>query len=260
MGVARASLPNGSYLALDGRGDEPWSNALFWRGWDRFYEPETLPVFFELASRARVTFDIGASIGIFSLLAAHANRTGRVFAFEPDQRAFRRLVDHARLNGLTNVECHMNAVGDRHGVATLHAGAAARPEEAVAVSAQTSTTRAHVEAEVRRLARIEELRVPVVTVDGFVAERGLEAVDLVKIDAEGAEPEVLAGMSRTLARHHPTLVCEVLDAVAGKAIEEALAPHGYTWAQLTWTGAVPRDRIWPAGGGVWPNYLLTCSG
>ncbi|MBV8296644.1 MAG: FkbM family methyltransferase [Acidimicrobiia bacterium] len=259
-GVVRSRLPNGRELRLEGAGDEPWANALFWRGWDRFYEPETLPVFFALASRAAVTLDIGANVGIFTLLAGHANPDGRVHAFEPDCRAYRRLVRHVEINGLANVECDSRAVIDADGEVTLHSGRAARPDEAVAVSAQTSLSRSHVEAEGARVDRIDETRVAAVTIDRFVESRSVPGVDLVKIDVEGAEARVLAGMAETIRRDHPAIVCEVLDRPAGRAIEAVLGPCGYSWTQLTWAGPVPRDRILPLGDGVWPNYLCTFTG
>jgi FkbM family methyltransferase len=43
------------------------------------------------------------------------------------------------------------------------------------------------------------------TLDGFVAESGIDRVDLVKMDVEGAELDVLAGGRVTLARHAPKL-------------------------------------------------------
>jgi len=259
FGIVRAPLPNGRQLVLEAAGDEPWTSRLFWRGWDGFYEPETLPVFFSLASSANVTFDIGANIGIFSLLAGHANPRGRVHAFEPDERAFRRLVRHVELNGLSNVECHCTAVADVDGDVTLHAATAARSEEAVAVSAQTSVSRRHVEAEGARVEHIDERRTAAVTIDRFIDAHDIATVDLVKLDVEGAEPLVLAGMIETIRRHRPDIVCEVLDTEAGRAVEAVLAPCGYSWSQLTWAGPVAREHIAPVGSGVWPNYLLTCS-
>jgi FkbM family methyltransferase len=256
-GVVRSRLPNGCDLVMESHGDEPWSNALFWRGWDGFYEPETVPAFFALAARARVTLDIGANIGIFTVLAGHANGAARVFAFEPDPRAFRRLVRHVELNELTNVSCEPVAVGDVYGEVVLYAGIAAHPDETVAVSAQTSVARPHVEAEGMRVEHIDEVHAHVVTVDGFVAAHDLPAIDLVKIDVERAEAMVLAGMHATLERDRPSILCEVLDADAGRVLEEILRPFDYRWYHLTWAGPVQRDQIVPVGGGLWPNYLFT---
>jgi hypothetical protein len=47
-GPVRSRLPNGEVLRLWSRGDDWISNQVFWRGWSG-YEPETTPLFFELA-------------------------------------------------------------------------------------------------------------------------------------------------------------------------------------------------------------------
>lgn len=48
-------------------------------------------------------------------------------------------------------------------------------------------------------------QVPLTTVDKLVAELGLERVDFIKMDIEGAEPNALRGARHTLARFHPRL-------------------------------------------------------
>lgn len=87
---------------------------MFWLGW-QVYEPETAPIFFQLASRARVTLDVGAYVGFYSLLAAHANPAGRVLAFEPLPANLQRLRDNVARNRLANVECIGAAVSDSEG-------------------------------------------------------------------------------------------------------------------------------------------------
>jgi FkbM family methyltransferase len=50
--------------------------------------------------------------------------------------------------------------------------------------------------------------VPAVSIDDFTADRGIDTLDFIKLDVEGAEPDVLAGARRTLAASRPQLaVC-----------------------------------------------------
>ena len=53
-----------------------------------------------------------------------------------------------------------------------------------------------------------DARVPVRTLDGWAEEVGLTRLDVLKLDVEGAEPAVLRGARRTLARLCPALVVE----------------------------------------------------
>src|SRR5262249_9733803 len=114
VGTVRRRLPNGRTLSVWSRGDDWVSNQIYWKGWDG-YEPETAPFFFKLATQAAVTFDVGAYVGYYTLIAAHANPDGRVHAFEPMPVIHERLLNNIRLNELTNVECVPSAVGDADG-------------------------------------------------------------------------------------------------------------------------------------------------
>lgn len=49
------------------------------------------------------------------------------------------------------------------------------------------------------------VRVPLTTIDALAAELGLDRVDFIKMDIEGAEVRALHGARQTLARHHPRL-------------------------------------------------------
>jgi FkbM family methyltransferase len=44
------------------------------------------------------------------------------------------------------------------------------------------------------------------------------SISLIKIDVEGAELEVLAGMSETLKKHQPVVICEILDCHSEKSV------------------------------------------
>jgi len=98
----------------------------------------------------------------------------------------------------------------------------------------------------------------VLTLDGFLAARGLTGVRVVKMDTEGTEPDVLAGMAETLARDRPAIFCEVLAGTkTADALEERLRPLGYVYYLLTPRGPIPRDSI--AGDEQNRNHLFTSS-
>src|SRR4030095_14992033 len=115
VGVVKSRLPNGRILRLWSRGDDWVSNQVYWRGWSG-YGPEAADLFFRLAQRANVTFDIGAHVGFYALLAGHANPAGTVYAFEPLPSTFARLEGNIRLNKLHSVYCVNSAVGEVGGM------------------------------------------------------------------------------------------------------------------------------------------------
>ena len=91
--------------------DDGISNPIYWRGWE-FYEPEMSELFFRLAETSATVLDVGAYIGFYALLAAHANPKGEVYAFEPMPTVFERLARNAELNQLSNLQCINLALGE----------------------------------------------------------------------------------------------------------------------------------------------------
>lgn len=244
VGTVRCRLPNDRTLTLWSRGDDWVSNQIYWRGWSG-YEPETVPLFFRLAATAAVTLDVGAYVGFYTLLAAHANPAGRVYAFEPHSGIYERLLRNVAINGLKNVRCVASAVGETDGTADFFHVATAMP---------TSSSLSY---EFMKTADgLHRTPVPVLTLDRFVADNELDRVDLLKIDTESTEPDVLRAMVATLRRDHPAIVCEVLRGRGAEGpLGEILRPLGYRYYLLTPSGPVPKDEI--RGDPAWFNYLFT---
>ena len=69
------------------------------------------------------------------------------------------------------------------------------------------------------------LRVPCIALDELVAQCTLDPPGLVKIDVEGAETDVLRGLSRTITRYRPIIVCELHD--TNREVGAAFRGFGY---------------------------------
>jgi FkbM family methyltransferase len=244
VGGVRCPLPDGRVLRLWSRGDDWVSNQVFWKGWTG-YEPETVRPFYHAAARVPAVVDVGAYVGFFTLLAAHANPTARVFAFEPHPDVYPRLLRNVDLNEVGNVTCVAAAAGDRDGEAELVHVPGGLP-----TSSSLSAEFMAVHPDVVRT------RVPVVTLDGFLGARAVGSVGVLKIDTEGTEPAVLRGCARTLERDRPIIFCEVLEAAAtARTLEDLLRPLGYRFSLLTPAGPRPADRIEPHP--RWLNHVFT---
>lgn len=245
-GTVRCRLPNGRTLITRSNADDWVSNQIFWRDWHG-YEPEVSSLFFQLATQSQLTLDVGAHVGFYSLLAAHANPIGRVFAFEPFAITFERLQRNVRLNRLLSIECIAAAVGESSGVADFF-----YTTDGIPCSSSLSLEFMSKGAEPRAVP------VPVVAIDDFVAERALPRVDLVKLDIESGEAAALRGMMRTLKRDRPHLICEVLTGTGREHdLDEIVTELGYARYHLTDRGPKRTERITPDP--VWSNYLLTAT-
>ncbi len=152
------------------------------------YERDTVVLCGRLLRRGDVVMDVGAHAGYFTVLFARlVGPQGRVYAFEPHPRNFAVLTRNVRRRRLANVVLLNKAVADRDGVMSLHETAGSLGHSLVAVKPGSRPT-----------------TVGVVSLDGFAEESGVAHVALVKVDVEGAEPEVFQGM-RALLHRSPRL-------------------------------------------------------
>lgn len=136
--------------------------------------------------------DVGANFGYYTVLFGHAvGRNGRVIAIEPVPTTAAMLHDTIALNGLNgNTQLIAAAAGDRDDVAVPLVVPPNEPKNAN-VTAEPSPG---------------SIMVPSVTLDRLT--RDLSRLDLVKIDAEGAEVAIVAGMRETIARFTPKILLE----------------------------------------------------
>jgi FkbM family methyltransferase len=132
-----------------------------------------------------VLYDVGANIGVLTLLLATepVGREVRIFAAEPEPGNFRQLERNVALNGLEDrVLPHRVALGAADGTTELFVRGGAGEGRHSIVEERGST---------------RTVQVPLSTLATF-AERTGSPPDVVKIDVEGAEGRVLAGMEPLL--------------------------------------------------------------
>jgi FkbM family methyltransferase len=154
-----------------------------------------------------LALDIGAHCGEYSILmAAHCGSTGQVVAFEPDPYAREFLAKNLGLNpGIKRPTVEACACSDEIGEAILFSRGG---------NSQSSLARSAVEFLPDH--HSEEIRVPTITLDSYLAEHGLGDPRCVKIDAEGAEILILKGARGVLASA-ADVICEL---------------HPYAWPEF----------------------------
>lgn len=183
-------------------------------------EPE-LRALERLLSPGDVFIDVGANVGLYALKAARlVGPTGRVLALEPGAEAYGHLTANLALNTFPWAEALKVAASDAAGEAVLHHVPLGDDPQAFSLIAN---------------ARAEEGEtVETVTLDGLIDRCGLDRVDLLKIDVEGAEPLVVAGPGRMLARFRPAVIFECNAHLNAGGDTDAAASE--TWALLAGAG------------------------
>lgn len=155
-----------------------------------------------LSSRLRdgdVMLDVGAHIGYFALRSSvRVGKRGRVVAFEPSPRTLETLRANVTASHAANVTIVPVACTDRETTLTFFDAAPKKN------SGASSLSRKNADPQSRRLTVRGRL------IDNVLQELGIQRVDVMKVDVEGAELCALRGAKETLRRSHPKIVIEVL--------------------------------------------------
>lgn len=206
------------------------------------YEPETLAALRRLLPANGVFIDAGASIGFFSITLGAAVPGARILAVEASHRIAGYLTRNLELNGLRNVTVVERALTDCDGATIPFYDAPSEHFGMGSIGAKYWSATSSVET---------------ASLDRVAAMAGVERVDLIKMDIEGAEALALRGAARVLsAAHAPTIVFEFWDE-AERAVaalrpgdsQRILRDHGYDiWRIGDWLrGAAPIADVLESG-------------
>jgi len=159
---------------------------------DRYYEVFGFPL-----KEGWQIVDIGAAFGEFSVHAAAFSVKNQVYAFEPNPESFRLLEENLALNQLKNLQTFQVAVWSEDGRVAIDMGSGEALKFTTAETSQGEISPDQLPVEAWSLATLFK-------------NLGLEQVDLLKLDCEGAEyeilmkarPEVLKRVKRIVMEYH----------------------------------------------------------
>jgi FkbM family methyltransferase len=179
------------------------------------YESPELDVLRRRAEPGSTVFDVGGHAGIFALSLARAvGSSGFVVSFEPLPANAERIEANAQRCGISNIQVKRVASGSSSG--TVRFTAAKDPA-------------------LGHLARSTDsgdptIEVEMTTLDETWEELGRPRVSVVKIDAEGAELDVVAGAHELIERESPLILVETNEIENLMQLERQLAVR-YTVSQ-----------------------------
>ncbi len=129
---------------------------------------------FEIAKNDTV-IDLGANIGIFTILAGIKAREGRVIALEPEKQNYQFLCENIRSNSLSNIEPYQLAISNIDGLLDLH----------VANPGNNTILEEHQGKLTKGTQKVEAI-----SMRGLIAKFHLHEINFLKIDVEGAEFQI----------------------------------------------------------------------
>lgn len=141
--------------------------------------------------------DIGANVGVYTLLAASKIQAGSVHSFEVLPKNYARLQENLRLNQFCQVKTYQIAVSDQPGTVGLNL--AEGDSMPFITHSETNKT----------------ITVPTDTLDNLLQNQFVTNLTLVKMDIEGAELLALKGAASLLKQQRPYVwILEINDSVS----------------------------------------------
>lgn len=197
-----------------------------WNDWEVYFKAhgrETDQVF-ALCKPGDVVLDVGTNIGFYLLnFSLRVLPEGQVFGFEPHPVTYEKLRTNLGAAVNQNITISNIALGDATGFV----------EPYTVRESNLGMNR------VKLTSEKNDNRVLLTTVDLFVAEKGLNKVDVIKIDVEGFEENVLRGAMQTIRMYRPIIHIEVDDenlqtqSSSPQAIIDLLNDGAYTLINAT---------------------------
>jgi FkbM family methyltransferase len=140
-----------------------------------------------------VFLDIGANIGLFSILMARNNSTIKVHAFEPIPLNACLFEASLHLNDIESVKLNRCCVGNSVG------------DVEFSLATDSAYSSLH---DTGRSPELKKIKTSITTLDDYIEGNEIERIDIIKIDVEGAEMLVLEGGREFLSnrRIRPRLV------------------------------------------------------
>ena len=154
------------------------------------WEPCQTELVTRLIKPGQTVIDAGAHVGYFSVLfSTLVGTTGAAYAFEPEPVNHALLLQNLDMNEAGNVRPEYVALADRTGEETLYLSQGNGGDHQLFPSSGRNTC-----------------LVATTTLDRYLGEANVP-VHFAKIDVQGVEPRVLAGMEETIKANRERLIC-----------------------------------------------------
>lgn len=191
----------------------------YWMFMDGAYEKKLIDFLLPYV-KDRVFFDVGTNIGSYTMSLSKAAK--RIYSFEASHSNAALLNSFVELSGIGSVEVVNRAVSSISG-----------EQFTIYLSPDTggNNTAFYDFGKGCEIATT-------ISLDQFVSDRGIERVDVIKMDIEGSELAAFGGAHGILSMHHPLLLVEFHSLVAKQAgwelseLYNLIVDYGYSAYEL----------------------------
>ncbi len=217
-GTLKVKIKNHKPIKLKANQTSYVTRELFWKGSQNY---EYTPIFIELIKKLDNFFDIGSSIGYYSILGASINQKLKVEAFEPSTGPMIYLSENVKINDLdSRINVNVLALSDQQGQIDFFEIRNKKYPTIYNLSGEHNIgTKPHLKS--------SKTKIESDTLDNFVEKNKIKNIDLMKVDTEGCEDLILKESTYTIDKFKPIIICEVLFDRIENQLEEIMLKHNY---------------------------------
>lgn len=198
---------------------------LFWEGYKNY---EYTDIFLKLIKKVNVFYDIGASIGYYSLLAEMENPEIKVIAFEPASGPLYYLSENVRINNFKNITVEDIALSEKSGEITFYEIKNKKYKYLEHNLAGESNAGSKTEGR-----NFFPTSVKTTTLNKYISKANEKKIDLIKMDTEGTEHLILDQSDIVLGQMRPIIICETLYNTIEPELQSIFEKYGYEFYNHT---------------------------
>lgn len=139
-----------------------------------------------------IVIDIGANIGYYALLEARLANKGKIYCIEPIPTNINLLKRSIELNNFKNISVFQYAMGDKNGNSKMY----------IYDKCNWCSFTKNLDGNI-----IEEIEVPIITLDTFVESYVCQYPTFIRMDVEGYEYQIIKGAFKILEINKPLKIC-----------------------------------------------------
>jgi len=140
-----------------------------------------------------IVYDIGAHYGYFTLFASRlVGNLGRVYAFEPMPQNFQRLVYNIKANKLNNIKLYNYAISNKETILKFS-------------NSKNTVANTYIASSPLLSQPIPVIEIRSISLDILFSRKEILSPQFIKIDAEGAEYDILVGAQNIIGQSKPAI-------------------------------------------------------
>lgn len=165
----------------------------------------------EILPTNAVIFDVGANIGLISMMLQKQHQDAQFYAFEPVLPTFKKMKKNIQLNNLLQNICLFNiGFSDKCENIEFYLPGTDEAASMQPVDDNFYLKKSTDAGEITNRETMQKIWCTVTKIDTFIEENKIKKLDFIKIDTEGNEKFVLEGGKETLLQLKPIVYTELL--------------------------------------------------